>query len=266
MLEDLQAGYFQRSASAMETIADHYGIPSIHMGLRVAEMERAGELVFKAPKTEDAPENHPMVFSHDGVHPLVNTGHELYLQSIVRAMGLMATRGTVGEHDIPPALRQDNWEQAKLLPLTANMLTPSWEALAADHAIAKRFRRNMPSIRAASVPGSAIRFRFRGTCVGIFDIMGPDGGTVEIQLDDRPVRSQRRMDGYCTYHRMNKFLIAQDLEDRDHTVTLTLSAEALNRREILFARNRHDYDARPEKYQDTHWYVGGILLIGELLE
>lgn len=264
MLKDLQGGTFQRSASAMEEIADHYGIPSIHMGLRVAEMERAGELIFKAPKTEGTPDNQPMVFSHDGVHPLVNTGHELYLQSIVRSMALIATKGAIGEHPMPPALRADNWEKAKLIPLTPDMLTGSWEALSATHPVAKRFQRNMPSIQATAHAGSAIRFSFRGTCAGVFDIMGPDGGAVQIQLDDPPIKSQRRMDGYCTYHRMNKFLVAQDLDDKDHTVTLTLSSEALNRRDILFERNRHDFDAHPEKYQDTRWYVGGILLIGEL--
>jgi len=263
MLKELQAGYFPQSASAMEAVADHYGIPSIHMGLRAAEMERAGELIFKAPKTAEVDASQSMVFSHDGVHPLVNTGHELYLQSIIRSLPLIAAQGTPGDHPLPPPLRQDNWEKAKLIALTPDMLTGSWEKLPADHAIARRFQRNMPSIYTTSQPDSAIRFRFQGTCAGVFDIMGPDGGAIRIQLDDQPIKVQQRIDGYCTYHRMNKFLFAQEIADGDHTVTLTLSPERLDRRSILFERNRQDFDEHPEKYRDTHWYVGGILLIGE---
>ncbi|MEO6788826.1 MAG: SGNH/GDSL hydrolase family protein, partial [Chthoniobacteraceae bacterium] len=48
-------GKFQRSASAMEKIADHYGIPTIHMGMEVAKLAKEGKLVWKAPlpKTDD---------------------------------------------------------------------------------------------------------------------------------------------------------------------------------------------------------------------
>jgi hypothetical protein len=38
MLDDLQKGKFPPSASAMEDIAEHYGIPSIHMGMEVAKL------------------------------------------------------------------------------------------------------------------------------------------------------------------------------------------------------------------------------------
>ena len=34
MLSDLQQGKYPRAASVMERLADHYGIPSIHMGLK----------------------------------------------------------------------------------------------------------------------------------------------------------------------------------------------------------------------------------------
>ncbi|HWH67829.1 MAG TPA: SGNH/GDSL hydrolase family protein, partial [Candidatus Sulfotelmatobacter sp.] len=45
MLESLQQGRFPRSATAMEKVADHYGIPSIHMGLEVARLAKTGKLV-----------------------------------------------------------------------------------------------------------------------------------------------------------------------------------------------------------------------------
>ena len=46
-LADLQAGKISRSASAMEEVADHYGIPSIHLAIEVAKREKEGTLIFK---------------------------------------------------------------------------------------------------------------------------------------------------------------------------------------------------------------------------
>ena len=81
-------GKFQRSASAMEKIADHYGIPTIHMAMEVAKLAKEGKLVWKAPlpKTDEEKKaiGDKFVFAPDGVHPHVETGHGLYLQSIVR--------------------------------------------------------------------------------------------------------------------------------------------------------------------------------------
>ena len=85
----LLEGNFQRSASAMEKIADHYGIPTIHMGLEVAKLAKAGKLLWKAklPKTDEEKRavGDKFVFAPDSVHPHAETGHELYLQAIVRS-------------------------------------------------------------------------------------------------------------------------------------------------------------------------------------
>ena len=73
MLQTLQAGHFPCSATAMEKVADHYGIPSIHLGLEVARLEKAGKLIFKGdkPKTdaERAAVADKILFSPDAVWP-----------------------------------------------------------------------------------------------------------------------------------------------------------------------------------------------------
>jgi lysophospholipase L1-like esterase len=83
-------GKFQRSASAMEKIADHYGIPTIHMAMEVAKLAKEGKLEWKAklPKTDEEKKalEGKFVFAPDSVHPHVETGHELYLQAIVRSL------------------------------------------------------------------------------------------------------------------------------------------------------------------------------------
>jgi hypothetical protein len=71
----------------MEAVADHYAIPTIHMGVEVARLVREGRVIFKGEMPKDSsPTNTPILFSTDGVHPLPETGHELYLQAILRSM------------------------------------------------------------------------------------------------------------------------------------------------------------------------------------
>ena len=66
-------GKFQRSASAMEKLADHYGIPTIHMAMEVCKLAKDGKLLWRAqiPKTPEEKEKvgDKVVFANDSVHP-----------------------------------------------------------------------------------------------------------------------------------------------------------------------------------------------------
>ena len=56
------------------------------------------------------------------------------------------------------------------------------------------------------------------------------------------------------------------LDGAVHTVTISVSPDALDKREILFERNRPDFDKNPAKYEGASWYAGAIMLIGDLVE
>ncbi|MGH7968400.1 MAG: SGNH/GDSL hydrolase family protein, partial [Limisphaerales bacterium] len=105
MLETLQQGRFPHSASAMEKIADYYSIPSIHMGLEVARLEKAGKLVFKGDKPHNEVERAALggriLFSPDGVHPYTDSGHQLYLEAVVRSFSKIENVGKPGPHTLP---------------------------------------------------------------------------------------------------------------------------------------------------------------------
>jgi hypothetical protein len=55
MVPTIQQDKFPRAASAMEKVASHYGIPSIHMGLEVARLAKQGKLIVQGPlpKTDE---------------------------------------------------------------------------------------------------------------------------------------------------------------------------------------------------------------------
>jgi lysophospholipase L1-like esterase len=273
MLPDLEGGKFPRAASAMEQIADHYAIPSIHMGLEVAHLHQQGKLVFTGPlpKTdaERAALGDKIVFSGDGVHPYPETGHELYLACIQRAMPLIAQHGKAGRHRLPAPLVADNWERAKLAPLSLVKLSSGWQKLdPTPNSLAQRFQQRLPGLWKADKPGETLTLRFRGTALKVYDLLGPDCGQVSVQLDDRAPVTVARFDSFCTYHRLATLSVAEDVPDALHTVTIRLLPDQPDKLAILHQRKENEAikELDPKIYGGAAWYAGAILLIGDLVE
>ena len=192
MAPTLQEGKFPRAASAMEKVAEHYGIPSIHLGLEVARMAKEGRLIFqgKLPKTAAEKEalGDKIVFSPDNVHPFAETGHELYLQAIVRSLSpIRAAWKTAGPHALAAPLVADNYEQAKLVPINNARLSAGFRWLdPRTDPFGKRYAARMTTLFRGNQPGETITFKFKGTRAAIYDVVGPDCGQVSITLDDQP--------------------------------------------------------------------------------
>jgi len=265
----LLEGKFPRAASAMEAVADHYGIPSIHMGLEVARMEGRDKLIFTAPKpTTDAEKkavSEKIVFSPDGVHPYTDTGHELYLQAVARGMEAIRDVGKPKKHVLGKPLVADHWQAAKMVALDEAELSKGWRKLDTDkHSLARRFSNRMPALYFTNQPGESITIRFKGTALRIYDLLGPDCGQVVVKVDDKEGKVVPRFDAYCTYHRLATLTVAENLPDRVHTVRLEVHPEQPDKAKILAKRNEKIDD--PKRYDDTAWYAGAIFLIGEILK
>ncbi len=269
MLKTLQEGHFPRAASAMERIADHYGIPSIHMGLQVARLEAQGRLIFKGakPKTDEerAALGDKILFSPDAVHPYPDTGHQLYLESVVRSMALIRKCGEPAPHQLAAPFVADNWEAAKMIPLSRARLSAGWKRLdPRTDRLAKRFGNRLSELWKASRPGESVTFRVRGSVVRIYDLVGPDCGQITVKIDDRPAFIRPRFDAYCTYHRLSHLSVANDLADTTHQITLTIHPEQPDKVAILSRRNQTMDD--PARFDDTAWYAGAILILGDWVD
>ncbi len=269
MLETLQEGVFPRSASAMEKIAKHYGIPSIHMGLEVARLEREGQLIFKGakPKTEQerAELGDRILFSPDAVHPYTDTGHQLYLEAIVRSMDRIRGRGIPVPHLLGDPFVADNWEEAKMIPLSRARLSDGWKRLDPEtDGMAKRFGNRLPEVWQADQPGESIRFRVRSNVVRIYDLVGPDCGQITIEVDDEPAYVRPRFDAYCTYHRLSYLTVGKAMDAGEHEITLTIHPEQPDKANILSQRNETMDD--PKRFDGTTWYAGAILVLGDFLD
>ena len=131
MVKELQDGKYPRAASAMEAVADHYDIPSLHVGVEVVRRLAADTLVFKAPPKptpeEQAAIGTRVVFSHDDVHPL-DAGHAIYAEVVARRMPMLLA-GTAAAHVLKAPLMADNHERARLLPIDGLVTGDGWVKL-----------------------------------------------------------------------------------------------------------------------------------------
>lgn len=271
-LADLKAGKCSRSASAMEEVADHYQIPSMHFGVEVQKRLEAGSLIFKgeAPAKDAKPDPAaPMLFSTDGVHPLTETGHVLYAETVSRGFDELAKAPAATAavpHALGEPLRADHWAAAKLVPLSESMLKGEWQKLDDDD-LAKRFSKFLPQMWRTNEPGAALSLKFKGEVIGFFDVVGPDGGQLKVKVDDGEEKIVPRFDAYCVYHRLSKFQAGADLaKDVVHTVSVTLDSAGPDKRTVLFEKNRPEFDKNPEKFAPKVWNVGAVMLIGEVVE
>ncbi len=265
MLGDMERGKFPRSASAMEEVADHYGIPTVHFGMEVVRRVEEGDLVFQG---EGEGADGKAVFSNDGVHPLVESGHVIYTEVLARSVEAMLEVGEPGGHEVGEPLRADHWEAAKMVPLEEKYLKGKWEKADPEvPGVAKNFRNRMPEMWVTEEAGSGIEVRFRGSVVGVYDILGPDGARVSVSIDGGEPKEVARMDGYCTYHRIATLKAGESLDaGAEHTMVVTMLPEPPDRAATLFERNREDLEKNPKKYEGNRWYASAIMLLGEVSE
>lgn len=280
-IRHLQSGRMKRSDSVIEEVADYYGIPSIHFGVEIARMEKEGSLVMASEEARmtcvsgdilntlsavptDA--SGRILFSRDGVHPCPNTGHVLYTQALVRSLPLIqAASGKPERTSLPSPLDAGNWERAHMVFVGEDPgVQFEGDAVRLDPAgneVARQFASRLPALWRLE-PGATLRFRFRGTRIGLYGLLGPDCSAIEIAIDGRK-RVVPRFDRFTTYHRLGIISAGEDLStDSEHEILVTVLADHLDKRSVLLEKNRPDMDKFPEKYLGSRWYVGGILLLG----
>ena len=283
MMDDYGNGRCPRAASAMEQLADHYGIPSIGFGPRVAAEVKAGRLVMNMKDAEketavpvETPERDKAIsaalakegkilFAKDGVHPAL-PGHEFYLKSIVNGFTQMKDSKPVDHLDklLTPFVK-DNMEKAKMVDIRPEMLSGSWTKLADHDGKTKSFANRMGTIWYAHDPGDTLKFKFKGSYCQIYDLLGPDGGQVWVTVDGKPSkRPTPRFDSYCTYHRIATLFVFNGA-DGVHEVEIKVDAQQPSRQSVAFRLKDPEKELASPKYQGTKFWPAKIMLIGDLL-
>lgn len=263
LIKTLCGGQLFPSEIAMERVAGRYNIPSVNFGPEVCKMLDDNKLIIKGKNKE---QDGIMVFSPDGVHPYPETGHQIYQSVIKRTFELMERNQQTedGKHRLPKPLTSNNYSNAHLLDFTETVLSKNWTILDTKKSTSlSNFNKYFGNIARAGLTGETISFTFKGTDVGCYDIVGPDAGRVIVEIDGVVKDTVSRFDAYCTYSRMNYFLI-ENLDNKKHKVVFRVLSDPFDKAAILSKNGNVIKD--PADYKENNWYLGKIMINGKLIK
>jgi lysophospholipase L1-like esterase len=249
----LKKNIFPTSVSAMEAVAAHYQIPGIHMGLAVIDEIEKGKLLISGKKEEQST---VPLFSVDGVHPLPETGHKIYTSVLARNLLLLQENAVAARHMLPPALEKEDWSTAGMIRLPKKVrFSGNWQ-VTDSVTKGKEYYPLLPRVYATADSTARITVPFGGTRFGLADIMGPGTAAIEITIDNQPPRVISRFDAFCTYYRLNYFILS-DLPPGKHTASIRLAQGSIDKAAILKTRN--------VMIKDSHLYEGRVMYVGAIL-
>jgi beta-galactosidase len=273
-------GGMPANIAALEKIADHYQIPSVHMGLRPAQLLREDKLVWKSKDSVAG----KIVFSNDGVHP-TKEGGDLYAAAVARGFQKILSYPSKPSVIIPAALYGNEWEKATMLdPLEFSTVSGNWKKLdiKTDKDL-NAFAPWFPYLLHSATANSSICFNFKGTGFGFFDIGGPEAGQVDISVDGQPAQlikpkndrswtladttvekasnTINRFNDYCFGRYRGQFELVR-LKDGIHKVCYTVSPKTVDKKSFSPKLNADDILLHPEKYAQQAFYLGKILVLG----
>jgi hypothetical protein len=257
-----QKGQLPASAQTMEQVADNYQVPSINFGFEVSKMVSNKQLVMNGATKEL---NGVKVFSPDGVHPYPEIGHVIYLEVLKRSFEKMLENSKIQSfsHKLSNPITTNYFANTQMLDFTVGKLSESWDILQITELPSfARFDKFLSQFGRSSKSGESLTIHFKGKTIGICDFMGPDAGKVIIEIDGNVLDTISRFDEYCTYYRLNYFLI-DNLEDKYHLAVFKTLCVPFNKVDIL--KKRGQVMKNPDDYKGNNWYVGKILLDGILI-
>jgi beta-N-acetylhexosaminidase len=260
----LSKGRLPAAARAMEDVAEYYHIPSVDLCLQIVALSSAGKLIYQG-KPEDHPDK--MVFSADNVHPYPQTGHRLYTEALTRSLVQMASQPltAAGPHYPPAPFTPDRLEEVQMIPADHLQRTGAWATVApAKENEGSLTPDPFPVLLKTNIPGSAITIKFKGTMVGLYDLIGPGSGSWDVSLDGRPYQHVTRFDAFATWWRPH-YVLLTGIPAGIHTVEFRCSAQTPDKKSLL-GDNLQDFTAHPEKYTENAGYAGYLLLAGQLID
>jgi lysophospholipase L1-like esterase len=227
MMDSIGAGKQIAFGTVLETVANHYGIPTIDLGVEVMKRKKAGSLVFKA----DKPKGDTMNFTKDGVHPTLEYGHELYSEVITRnfmKFDLPSSKAIVQARKKIKQLFENTWVNGALISIENTTKSNGWALVDVnkDTVYRRDQVRTAKMLRSAykcSNPGESITINWSGTTLAFTDICQNEKYpvVVEVKLDDvTPISLTRTQSSNKMLYA--RFLFLPELKNGKHTVTLTV--------------------------------------------
>lgn len=261
-LDDLNHGKFPHAAKVMEVVANHYQIPTIHMGFVVAQMVKDGKIDFKGTKGTVGVKP---FFSDDGTHPTIDFGHHIYSDTIIGMLKRVQQMKPIIRTNLMEVLDSNNQQNAKTYTITDAKMENGWKLLSTNDPLSKQYADKFTSIATASDADSKLTITFKGTQIGFYDILCPTSGKLKAVIDNGEPIYITRFDVYCVYSRSNNFMLPP-LKYGTHTLVISPDTSSLDKIAILKKRHTDTEIGEVSKYIPQNQYLGKILVLGELVK
>lgn len=237
-----------------ERLADHYRIPSIHMGLEIVRKAAINGVVWRSNATVAATlSGSKYVFGWDGVHPRKETGCTTYAQAVGRSLRELEHIPNGIQWLLPPPIHPNNYEEAQLVTPDRASMSP------AVHRITPAVEDGKPYLNAtgflAQHPGATFRLPFYGSTIGILMMVGPFAGDLVVSIDAQQPRTINIFDTYCYFPRKGFYLLYDNLDRSNHTLIVDVSPDVPPKRSILARKQRQ---IEPEYLDKTEAVVLGF--------
>lgn len=266
---------------ALEALADHYSIPTIHLGMEIARLESQDKLLWKGD-VDSAGDR--ILFSTDGIHPL-KAGGDLYAAAIARGIEKMKGPSQMEIHPLPQPLISDEWDIAGMyIPSDLADFDVKWTAFPTEGSKLRAFNGWFDSLMVADEKGARFSFTFEGDLFGLFDIGGPEVGQLEVWVDGHQIGLHKspsggfqpyqmaaenhdnillnRFNAYCNNRYRGQYDVIKVPKGK-HEVSFRISPLRADKKMILGPSQQEDIDRHPAKYDSSKIYLGRILLRGK---
>lgn len=255
-----RAGSLPQSVATMESVAAHYGIPSINFGPEVVRQVDDGVLLFKGKLVDGG--NMP-VFSPDGVHPYPETGHRVYESVFISSFSKIMEANPDGgkPHVLGTPLDERYYGHTRMVEWDELEGVARWNGI--DVSADSRFSGFAKYFRTIgnAVPGDSIVISFIGDAFGFYDLKTTDSGVITVAIDGAPADTIPRFDKYTMYRRISYKLIT-GLEYKRHRVVLRVLDVELDKGAILSESGNSMH--APQEFEGKNWYLAKILVNGTL--
>ena len=265
-LKEVLAGCPPVTVRQLERVASHYGIPSINTGTEVARRLQENTLRFSP--------NHPVsvgeapFYSLDDWHPSRPLGHQIYFETIQKALGPLLGKSGNQEpslHLLSQSIDEENWTEAAIVPFTKIEKEGDWQIVDPPENIASRqpYSRFFPEVWSADREGSGFNFEFEGTCFGILGFRSEDGAFFSVQVDDEPPELFSFAGNTKGIGSTKAWFYPKDLPTERHRVQIRLVARSPENLALL--QSTGQIPKTSDLVERNVFYVGAVLLAGKLI-
>ncbi|MFI3269848.1 MAG: SGNH/GDSL hydrolase family protein [Rikenellaceae bacterium] len=179
---DYAKGKLPASVAKLEPVAEHYNLPSVHMGMWSGFLIEEGKMLWKG-NVDKAKAEGKEVFTKDGVHPL-RTGGNYYASAVARAFKAMMSNAGKEQLTLIEPLHKTHMERAKTIKPSDLGIDSSWNVIHCDgHKDYDTFKYWFADIYDATPKSTPLKFKFKGNKIGLFDVGTKDCGAIEIIVD-----------------------------------------------------------------------------------